>query len=115
MTVIAVTKERRGGETRVAATPETVKKLDYEANKIVWLSPSSANNTWAIALRQDVTDENKLKTLSDFGKFVSEGGKVVLAASSEFVNSAAALPAFLLRGAASGLRRGLLRDRSMSP
>ena len=27
MTVIAVTKERRGGETRVAATPETVKKL----------------------------------------------------------------------------------------
>ncbi|MCK8778519.1 ABC transporter substrate-binding protein [Rhizobium sp. NTR19] len=73
---------------------ETVKKLDYEANKIVWLSPSSANNTWAIALRQDVADENKLKTLSDFGKFVSEGGKVVLAASSEFVNSAAALPAF---------------------
>ncbi|AXV15798.1 ABC transporter substrate-binding protein [Neorhizobium sp. SOG26] len=73
---------------------ETVKKLDYEANKIVWLSPSSANNTWAIALRQDVADENKLKTLTDFGKFVSEGGKVVLAASSEFVNSAAALPAF---------------------
>src|SRR5690606_40931051 len=30
----------------------------------------------------------------DFGKFVSDGGKVVLAASSEFVNSAAALPAF---------------------
>jgi NAD(P) transhydrogenase subunit alpha len=27
MPVIAVTKERRGGETRVAATPETVKKL----------------------------------------------------------------------------------------
>ncbi len=73
---------------------ETVKKLDYEANKIVWLSPSSANNTWAIALRQDVADENKLKTLSDLGKFVSENGKVVLAASSEFVNSAAALPAF---------------------
>jgi len=27
MAVIAVTKERRAGETRVAATPETVKKL----------------------------------------------------------------------------------------
>ena len=27
MAVIAVTKETRGGETRVAATPETVKKL----------------------------------------------------------------------------------------
>ena len=27
MTTIAVTKERRAGETRVAATPETVKKF----------------------------------------------------------------------------------------
>ena len=73
---------------------ETAKKLDYDANKIVWLSPSPANNTWAIALRKEVADENKLTTLSDFGKYVSGGGKVVLAASAEFVNSAAALPAF---------------------
>ena len=32
--------------------------------------------------------------MSDFGKWVAGGGKVVLAASAEFVNSAAALPAF---------------------
>ena len=31
---------------------ERAKKLDYDANKIVWLSPSPANNTWAIALRR---------------------------------------------------------------
>ena len=73
---------------------ETAKKLDYDANKIVWLSPSPANNTWAIALRKEVADENKLVTLTDFGKYVAGGGKVVLAASAEFVNSAAALPAF---------------------
>ena len=73
---------------------DTVKKLDYDANKIVWLTPSSANNTWAIAVRGDVADANKLKTLSDFGKYVAGGGKIKLAASSEFVNSAAALPAF---------------------
>ncbi len=73
---------------------ETAKKLDYDANKIVWLSPSPANNTWGIALRKDVADENKLVSLSDFGKYASGGGKVILAASSEFVNSAAALPAF---------------------
>ncbi|WQO63711.1 ABC transporter substrate-binding protein (plasmid) [Sinorhizobium medicae] len=73
---------------------EEAKKLDYEANKIVWLTPSPANNTWAIALRKDVAEKNNLKTLSDFGKYVSGGGEVVLAASSEFVNSAAALPAF---------------------
>jgi osmoprotectant transport system substrate-binding protein len=70
------------------------KSLDYDANKIVWLDPSPANNTWAIALRKDVAESNKLKTLSDFGKWVSGGGKVVLAASAEFVNSDAALPAF---------------------
>lgn len=73
---------------------ETVKKLDYDANKLVWLSASPANNTWGIALRKDVADKNKLKSLTDFGKYISGGGQIVLAASSEFVNSAAALPAF---------------------
>lgn len=70
------------------------KKLDYDANKIVWLNPAPANNTWAIALVQTVADGNKVKSLSDFGKWVSGGGKVKLAGSAEFVNSAAALPAF---------------------
>jgi osmoprotectant transport system substrate-binding protein len=73
---------------------EAAKKLDYDANKIVWLTPAPANNTWAIAVRKDVADQNNLKTMSDFGKWVSGGGKVVLAGSAEFVNSAAALPAF---------------------
>jgi len=71
-----------------------VKKLDYDANKIVWLDPAPANNTWAIALRDDVAGPNNLKTLSDFGKWVAGGGDVKLAASAEFVNSPAALPAF---------------------
>ncbi len=61
---------------------ETVKKLDYDANKVVWLTPSPANNTWAVALRKDIADANKLKTFSEFGKYVAGGGKVVLAASS---------------------------------
>ena len=70
------------------------KKLDYDANKIVWLDPAPANNTWAIGLRRDVATANKIQSLSDFGKFVAAGGKVKLAGSAEFVNSAAALPAF---------------------
>jgi osmoprotectant transport system substrate-binding protein len=73
---------------------QEAKKLDYEGQKIVWLTPSPANNTWAIALRKDLADTNKLATLSDFGKYVSDGGAVKLAASAEFVNSASALPAF---------------------
>lgn len=58
---------------------EEVKKLDYEANKIVWLSPAPANNTWAIALRDDVAGPNNLKTLTDFGSWVADGGEVKLA------------------------------------
>ena len=73
---------------------QEAKKLDYDGQKIVWLTPSPANNTWAIALRKDLADDKKLATLSDFGRYVSGGGAVKLAASAEFVNSASALPAF---------------------
>lgn len=69
-------------------------KLDYDTNKIVWLTPAPANNTWAVALRDDVATANKLTTFSEFGAWVAGGGEVKLAASSEFVNSPAALPKF---------------------
>jgi osmoprotectant transport system substrate-binding protein len=73
---------------------ETAKKLDYEKNKIVWLTPAPANNTWGIAVRKDFAKANNLVTFSDFAKFIDKSGNVKLAASAEFVNSAAALPAF---------------------
>lgn len=73
---------------------ERVKALDFEKNKIVWLTPSPANNTWAIAVRKDVAAANQLKTLDDLGKWVSGGGQFKLAASAEFVERSDALPAF---------------------
>ena len=76
---------------------ERVKTLDYDKNKIVWLAPSPANNTWAIAVRKDVAAANKLKTLDDLGKWLSSnpsGGQFKLAASAEFVERSDALPAF---------------------
>src|SRR5512142_1172658 len=33
---------------------ETVKKLDMDANKIVWLTPAPADHTWAVAVRKDL-------------------------------------------------------------
>ncbi len=69
-------------------------KLDLEANKIVWLKPAPANNTWAVAVRNEVAEANNIKTFTDFGKWVSGGGQVKLAASAEFVSSPAALPKF---------------------
>jgi osmoprotectant transport system substrate-binding protein len=70
------------------------KKLDYDANKIVWLSPAPANNTWAVAVRKDVADANKLTTFSELGAYIAGGGTIKLAASAEFVSSPAALPKF---------------------
>jgi osmoprotectant transport system substrate-binding protein len=73
---------------------EKARDLDLEKNKLVWLKPAPADNTWAIAVRKDLADANKLQTLEDFAKWVKGGGKVKLAGSAEFVESAAALPAF---------------------
>ncbi len=73
---------------------EKVKQLDYDKNKIVWLSPSPANNTWTIAVRQDVASANHLKTLADLGKWIDAGGDFKLAASAEFIARPDALPAF---------------------
>jgi len=62
-------------------------KLDYEANRIVWLTPGNASNSWALAVRKDVARTNHLTTMSDFGKWVTGGGKIVLACSAEFANA----------------------------
>ncbi|WEF24927.1 ABC transporter substrate-binding protein [Paracoccus sp. S3-43] len=71
-----------------------VAELDKAQNDIVWLKPAPANNTWAIALRQDVAEPNGLASMSQMGAWIADGGAVKLAASSEFVTSPAALPAF---------------------
>jgi len=62
-------------------------RLDYAANRIVWLTPANASNAWALAVRRDVAMANNLKTMSDFGTWVAGGGKVVLACSAEFANA----------------------------
>jgi osmoprotectant transport system substrate-binding protein len=76
------------------AAYETARSLDRAANDLVWLAPASANNTWAIAVRDDLAKANSLATMSDFGRYVAGGGAIKLAASSEFVSAPAALPAF---------------------
>ncbi|WP_116475482.1 glycine betaine ABC transporter substrate-binding protein OsmF [Zobellella maritima] len=73
---------------------DLAKQLDYDNHQLVWLAPADANNTWAIAVRQEIADSNQLHTMSDFGRYVAQGGEIKLAASAEFVSSPAVLPAF---------------------
>ena len=62
-------------------------RLDYAANRIVWLTPAAASNAWALAVRRDVATVNKLRTMSDFARWVAGGGQVMLACSAEFANA----------------------------
>ena len=62
-------------------------RLDLEANRIVWLAPAAASNSWALAVRRDVAKQNRLATMSDFARWVREGGEVILACSAEFANA----------------------------
>ena len=73
---------------------EKVKALDLKKNNLIWLAPALANNTWSIAVRKNLAEEQSLKTLEDLARYVSEGGRFKLAASAEFAESPAALPAF---------------------
>ncbi len=86
--------EKNPAWKQLSAGFERIKALDAEKHKLTWLAPAPANNTWAIAIRKDLAAANKLKSLDDFGRWVTAGGKVRLAASAEFVERPDALPAF---------------------
>jgi osmoprotectant transport system substrate-binding protein len=80
-------REAEAGYRKVAA-------LDREKHGLIWLTPAPADNSWVIAVRTDVALANRLATMRDFADWVRRGGAVKLAASAEFVESPAALPAF---------------------
>ena len=71
-----------------------VAALCREKNRLVWLTPAPANNTWVIAVRKDLAVRHHLASMEDFAKYLAEGGRIKLAASAEFVESPSALPAF---------------------
>ena len=76
-----------------ASAHATAKRLDATRNGLVWLDRAPANNTWAIAVRGDVARREGLRTMEDFAAAAPRGA-LKLAASAEFVESPAALPAF---------------------
>ena len=44
-------------------------KARFEHNKLIWLTPAPANNTWTIAVRQDVAEKNKT-SLADLSRYL---------------------------------------------
>lgn len=64
-------------------TYETVKELDAEKG-IVWLDPSDANNTYALAMRAADAEERGIETISDLAAKLNEGVRLPLASNAEF-------------------------------
>lgn len=73
---------------------DTIRKLDGEKQKLVWLERAPANNTWLIAVRGDLAKVEKLATMGDFAALAKGSEKIKLAGSAEFVESPVALPVF---------------------
>ncbi|WP_136254969.1 glycine betaine ABC transporter substrate-binding protein [Onishia niordana] len=65
------------------ATYERVKELDAEKG-LVWLAPSDANNTYALAMREDDAKERGIATLSDLAQAVNDDEGLTFALNAEF-------------------------------
>ena len=72
---------------------DLVRTLDADANHLAWLPPAPANNTWGLVVNGAIAAKEKLATMEDFARWANAGA-AKLAASAEFVESPAALPAF---------------------
>lgn len=71
---------------------DEAKRLDA-ARGLVWLARAPANNTWLIAVQGRLARARGLATMADFAGAVRKE-LIRLAASTEFVESPAALPSF---------------------
>ncbi|HML10748.1 MAG TPA: ABC transporter substrate-binding protein [Stellaceae bacterium] len=82
-----VWKDAAKGYAEVAA-------LDKARHHLVWLTPAPADNTWTIAIRKGLSGFSSHPCVGDLAAYLKAGGRFRLAASAEFVESPAALPAF---------------------
>ncbi|TFH87891.1 glycine betaine ABC transporter substrate-binding protein [Billgrantia azerbaijanica] len=64
-------------------TYQRVKELDAEKG-LVWLAPSDANNTYALAMREADAEERGILTLSDLAAAVNDGEELTFALNAEF-------------------------------
>ncbi len=71
---------------------DAAKEYD-KGNDIVWLDRAPANNTWAIAIPQELAEANGIETIGDWAEWIAEGGDAKLVGSQEFVDRDDALKA----------------------
>lgn len=78
-----ITYNKVADKLDAAATYAKVKELDA-AKGLVWLNPSKANNTYALAMRKSDAAAKGIKSLSDLGAKVKGGQSLKFACNAEF-------------------------------
>ncbi|MCD6033762.1 MAG: glycine/betaine transporter substrate-binding protein, partial [Thermomicrobiales bacterium] len=78
-----ITYNKVADKLDAAATYAKVKELDG-AKGLVWLNPSKANNTYALAMRKADAQAKGIKSLSDLAAKVKGGEGLKLASNAEF-------------------------------
>jgi osmoprotectant transport system substrate-binding protein len=78
-----ITYNKVADKLDAAATYAKVKELDG-AKGLVWLNPSKANNTYALAMRKADAQAKGIKSLSDLAAKVKGGEALKLASNAEF-------------------------------
>lgn len=78
--------------------PEVVYKsivaADLAQNKIAWLRPAPANNTFVIAVTKQFSQQHQVRSVADFARYINAGKPTKLIASYEFVSRSDGLKAF---------------------
>ncbi|WP_163575473.1 glycine betaine ABC transporter substrate-binding protein [Halomonas faecis] len=64
-------------------TYQRVKELDGEKG-LVWLDPSQANNTYALAMREESVEQTGIDDLSKLAEAIDEGHDLTFAMNAEF-------------------------------
>lgn len=62
---------------------ERVRELDMEKG-LIWLNPSDANNTYALAMQASEAEAMGIETLSDMATAINDGKELVLASNAEW-------------------------------
>jgi len=65
-------------------TYQRVKDLDAKKG-LIWLAPSNANNTFALAVRKDDVAKHGLRTLSDMAEFYRSDKELNMVGTAEFI------------------------------
>lgn len=68
--------------------------LDAAINDLIWLQPAPANNTYALAVMREFSEENGIYTAQDLADYVNLGGEVVVSTGNEFASRPDGIPAF---------------------